>query len=191
MHWRRSRRSRGHARKQRENQQDCHHEPRANQDRRNLPADPTIPDERITLRSFAEVLVEGLRNFIGDLLGARNLGSYVNFFGTLFLFILTANFLGLVPGMEPPTADTDFTWALAVIVFAYYLYEGFKHQGPSYLKSFLGPMRSLAWLPLMVFMLVIEIVGNLTRPFSLGIRLFANSLLTIACWEFLQVSPDS
>jgi F-type H+-transporting ATPase subunit a len=137
-------------------------------------SDAMIPDGRITAGSLAEVLVEGMRSFVGDLLGAHNLVSYVNFFGTLFLFILTANFLGLVPGMEPPTADTDLTWALAVIVFAYYLFQGFKLQGPSYLKNFLGPMRSLAWLPLMALMVVIEVVDNLARPFSLGIRLFAN-----------------
>jgi F-type H+-transporting ATPase subunit a len=76
--------------------------------------------------------------------------------------------------MEPATADTDVTWGLAVICFFFYLYQGFRHQGPGYLKSFLGPMRKLSWLPLMILMLLIEVIDNLARPFSLGIRLFAN-----------------
>jgi F-type H+-transporting ATPase subunit a len=132
-------------------------------------ADPAIPDEGVTLRSFSEVMVGGMASFARDLLGEHGLNAYVGFFGTLFLFILTANFLGLIPGMEPPTSDTDLTWALAVICFVYYIYQGFKHQGLAYLKSFLGPLWWLSW-----FMLVIEIVDNLARPFSLGIRLFAN-----------------
>lgn len=133
-------------------------------------SDPMTPDEGITLRSFAEVVTEGLANFIRDLLGEHNLTSYVGFFGSLFLFILTANFLGLIPGMEPPTSDTDLTWALAVICFFYYIYQGFKNMGASaYLKTFLGPLWWLSW-----FMVVLEILDNLARPFSLGIRLFAN-----------------
>jgi F-type H+-transporting ATPase subunit a len=132
-------------------------------------ADPIVPDEGMSLRSFGEVVTEGMANFIRDLLGEHGLGSYVAFFGSLFLFILTGNLLGLIPGMEPPTSDTDLTWALAVICFFYYIYQGFAHQGVHYLKSFLGPLWWLSW-----FMLVIEVVDNLARPFSLGIRLFAN-----------------
>jgi F-type H+-transporting ATPase subunit a len=132
-------------------------------------ADPMLSDETVTLRSFSEVLTEGMASFARDLLGDHDLHSYFGFFGTLFLFVLTANFLGLVPGMEPPTGDTDLTWALAAICFFYYIYHGFKVRGLGYLKSFLGPLWWLAW-----FMLVIEIVDNLARPFSLGIRLFAN-----------------
>ena len=71
--------------------------------------------------------------------------------------------------MEPPTSDTDLTLALGAICFAFYLYQGFKSQGASYLKSFLGPMLLLAPL-----MLPIEVADNLFRPFSLGVRLFAN-----------------
>jgi F-type H+-transporting ATPase subunit a len=132
-------------------------------------SDPMVPDDGITLRSFAEVLTEGMTGFIRDLLGSHGLASYVGFYGSLFLFILTANLLGLIPGMEPPTSDTDLTWALAIVCFVYYLYQGFAHQGLRYLKSFLGPLWWLSW-----FMLVIEVVDNLARPFSLGIRLFAN-----------------
>lgn len=132
-------------------------------------ADPTLPDEGVTLRHFAEVIAEWLDGFVhqvSELHGAR---AMVPFFGSLFLFILAANFLGLIPGMEPPTNNTDLTFALAGICFIYYLYHGFRAHGFGYLKSFLGPVLFL--LPLMM---PIEIADNLFRPFSLGIRLFAN-----------------
>jgi F-type H+-transporting ATPase subunit a len=139
--------------------------------RRSLAAasDPTLPDEGITLRHVAEVIAEWLDGFVAqvsELHGARKL---VPFFGSIFLFILTANFLGLIPGMEPPTNDMDLTFALAGICFFFYLYQGFKAHGAGYLKTFLGPVLFL--LPLLM---PIEIADNLFRPFSLGVRLFAN-----------------
>ncbi|HUY17936.1 MAG TPA: F0F1 ATP synthase subunit A [Candidatus Binataceae bacterium] len=133
-------------------------------------ADPGLTDDTVTLLSFSEVMTEGMATFGKDLLGEHDLNSYIGFFGTLFLFILTANLLGLVPGMEPPTSDTDLTWALAIICFIYYIYHGFKHRGfVGYLKSFIGPLWWLSW-----FMVMIEVIDNVARPFSLGIRLFAN-----------------
>lgn len=132
-------------------------------------ANPTVPDEGITLRSVGEVMTEWLDGFVAGVLETHGARRYVPFFGTLFMFILTANFLGLIPGMEPPTSDTDLTFALAIICFVYYLYQGFRHQGLYYLRSFLGPLWWLSW-----FFVVIEVADNLFRPFSLGIRLFAN-----------------
>jgi len=132
-------------------------------------ADPALPDEGITLRHIAEVIAEWLDGFVAQVSELHGARAMVPFFGCLFLFILAANFLGLIPGMEPPTNDTDLTFALAIICFVYYLYQGFRAHGASYLKSFLGPVLFL--LPLMM---PIEIADNLFRPFSLGIRLFAN-----------------
>src|SRR5215469_10874901 len=67
--------------------------------------DPTIPDEGLSLRHLAEVAVEwidGLVTQVSELHGARR---HVPLFGSLFLFILTANFIGLIPGLAPPTDD--------------------------------------------------------------------------------------
>lgn len=131
--------------------------------------DPTVPDDGISLRHVSEVIVEWLDSFVADVSELHGARIYVPFFGSLFLFILACNFFGLIPGMEPPTNDTDLTFALALICFIYYLYQGFKYQGLYYLRSFLGPLWWLSW-----FMVVIEVADNLFRPFSLGIRLFAN-----------------
>jgi len=62
--------------------------------------------------------------------------------------------------MEPPTGDSDLTFALGIICFGYYIYQGFASNGVWYLKSFLGP-----YLPLAVLMLPIELADNLFRPF--------------------------
>jgi F-type H+-transporting ATPase subunit a len=131
--------------------------------------DPTLPDEGITLRHIAEVIAEWLDGFVAQVSEIHGARKMVPFFGSLFLFILVANFLGLIPGMEPPTSDTDLTFALAIICFVFYLYQGFKAHGAGYLKTFLGPVLFL--LPLLM---PIEIAENLFRPFSLGVRLFAN-----------------
>ena len=131
--------------------------------------DPTLPDEGITLRHVAEVIAEWLDGFVAQVSELHGSRRFVPFFGSIFMFIIAANFIGLIPGMEPPTADTDLTFALASICFIYYLYQGFKSQGASYLKSFMGPV-----LFLMPLMMPIEIADNLFRPFSLGIRLYAN-----------------
>ena len=103
-------------------------------------ADPTVPDEGITLRSAGEVIAQWLDDFVQGVLETHGARRYVPFFGTLFMLILTANFLGLIPGMEAPTSDTDLTFALGIICFIYYIYQGFAHQGLYYLRSFLGPL---------------------------------------------------
>ncbi len=132
-------------------------------------SDPMTPDETITLRGIGEVMTEWLDGFVANVSELHGSRRFVPFFGSIFVFILMANFFGLIPGIEPPTSDTDLTLALGAICFAFYLYQGFKSQGAGYLKSFLGPMLVLAPL-----MLPIEVADNLFRPFSLGVRLFAN-----------------
>jgi len=132
--------------------------------------DPLTPPEGVGLRSVAETIAEFLDNFVHEVTQLHGHRDFVPFFGCLFLFILSANFFGLLPGMEPPTGDSDLTFALGTIAFAFYIFNGIKAQGLlKYLRSFLGPMLAVAPL-----MLVIEISDNLFRPFSLGVRLYAN-----------------
>ena len=94
---------------------------------------------------------------------------YVAFFGTLFIFILLMNVLGLVPGFESPTAYTMVPLGLAVVTFFFYHGTGLRANGVGYFKQFLGPMLALA--PLMI---PIEIISHFARPLSLTIRLYAN-----------------
>jgi F-type H+-transporting ATPase subunit a len=95
--------------------------------------------------------------------------KYIPFFGTIFLFILCMNMIGLIPGFDSPTMYTMVPLGLAVVVFVFYHAAGIKANGGGYIKQFLGPMVFLAPL-----MLVIEIISHFARPLSLTVRLFAN-----------------
>jgi F-type H+-transporting ATPase subunit a len=94
---------------------------------------------------------------------------YLPFFGTLFIFILTSNLIGIVPAFESPTMNAPVTCGCALATFCYYHWMGIQANGFGYIKHFLGPMWALAWL-----MLPIEIVSHLARVLSLTVRLYAN-----------------
>ena len=96
--------------------------------------------------------------------------KYLPLFGTLFIFILFSNLLGVIPGLESPTMHPEVPAGCALVAFAYYNLMGFSAHGVwNYLKHFAGPMPALA-----LFMIPIELVSHLARPLSLTIRLFAN-----------------
>jgi F-type H+-transporting ATPase subunit a len=89
--------------------------------------------------------------------------------GGLVLLIVTANLLGIIPGLFSPTANLNMTAGCAITVFLYYQYIGFRRHGASYIKHFTGPLWWLAPL-----MLPIELISHIIRPFTLALRLFAN-----------------
>ena len=126
------------------------------------------PDDGITARSFAEMLVEGINSMAEGVIG-HQAKRHVPLLATFFIFILTCNLLGLVPGFAPPTSDFNITFGLGVVAFLAYHFAGLRAQGVAYLKHFLGPVIWLA--PLMI---VVELFSDCFRPISLGIRLFAN-----------------
>ena len=91
---------------------------------------------------------------------------YRAFIGTLFLFILVANWSSLVPGIEPPTAGLETDAALALLVFLSVIWFGIRAGGAlGYLKSFAAPN------PIMI---PLNILQSLTRVFSMFVRLFGN-----------------
>lgn len=121
------------------------------------------------LQNFFEFALEGLRGLFMGALGEGG-EKHLPLIFTLFFYILVGNFLGLVPPFHSPTAATSTTIALGLIVFFYVQYIGIKANGLlGYLKHFLGPIIFLAPL-----FLIIEIVGELAKPFSLAMRLFGN-----------------
>jgi F-type H+-transporting ATPase subunit a len=98
---------------------------------------------------------------------------YFPLVGTLFVFILLSNYLGLVPGFMAPTSSLNVTLGCALTIWVYYHYQGFKEQGVvNYLKHFAMPPGSPVWMaPLM---LIIETISHLARVMSLSLRLFGN-----------------
>jgi F-type H+-transporting ATPase subunit a len=95
--------------------------------------------------------------------------KYTAFFGSIFLFILFMNVLGLIPGFVSPTGSPQVPLGLAVVTFLFYHATGLRANGAGYIKQFLGPMLLLAPL-----MLPIEFVSHFARPLSLTVRLWAN-----------------
>jgi F-type H+-transporting ATPase subunit a len=97
---------------------------------------------------------------------------FLPFIGTLFIFLLFCNLIGIIPGFESPTMNPSVPAGCAVLVFLYYNFMGFKQQGiAKYMAHFAGPVWWLA-----PFMVPIEIISHMARPLSLTIRLFANML---------------
>jgi len=91
---------------------------------------------------------------------------YLPLIGTLFLFILAANWSSLIPGVEPPTHCIETDIALALIVFFAVIYFGVRARGfGGYVKTFAEP--SFVMIP-------INLVETITRIFSLFVRLFGN-----------------
>lgn len=127
-----------------------------------------VPEEKLTYRNFFEIIAESLYNLTVSVIG-HEAPIYFPVIGTLFIFIVTSNLIGLIPGLLPPTDNLNTTLALGIFVFLYYNYVGFKEHGMAYIKQFLGP---ILWLsPLM---LVIEIASHVFRPLSLALRLRGN-----------------
>jgi F-type H+-transporting ATPase subunit a len=112
-----------------------------------------------------EVVVEAIQAQIRDTMRVDP-RPYVPLIGTLFLFIFTANWSSLVPGVEPPTAHLETDAALSLIVFVAVVYFGIRSRGfVGYIRTFAEP--SLLMIPL-------NLVETITRTFSLVVRLFGN-----------------
>ena len=123
------------------------------------------------LQHMFEVIYTFLRGEAHDNIGHDG-PRFLPFIGTLFIFILFSNLIGIIPGFESPTMNPSVPAGCALLVFIYYNFMGFKQQGiGKYLAHFAGPMPILA--PLMV---PIELISHMARPLSLTIRLFANML---------------
>ncbi len=120
------------------------------------------PDRRQTV---VEVIVTTLSSQIEDVI-RNDARPFLPLLGTLFIFLVAANLSGVLPGVEAPTAKLETPAALGLIVFCAVHYFGVRARGPlGYLKSFAEPK---------LIMLPLNIVSEITRTFSLMIRLFGN-----------------
>ena len=115
-----------------------------------------------------EMLVAFLDDTVSDIMG-RPAGPYLPFLGALAIFIAVANLIGVVPLLVSPTRDINTPLALALVVFFSVHYFGMRAKGVfGYLKDLASP----------IFMLPLEIVGQLSRTLSLTLRLFGNIIST-------------
>lgn len=129
----------------------------------------------IVPRGFYSV-VETLVKFVREELAHKNIGHhadhYVPYLCTAFFFIFVMNLLGLLPYSATATGNVAVTAGLALLTFVVTLYAGMKEQGVAGFWLHIVPSGVPLWLyPIMI---PVELLGLLTKPFALCIRLFAN-----------------
>jgi F-type H+-transporting ATPase subunit a len=112
-----------------------------------------------------ELVVSAIEGQIHDTIGVAP-RPYLPLIGTLFLFILAANWSSLIPGIEPPTGRIETDAALAAIVFCAVIWFGVRTRSlGGYLKTFAEPT---------FLMIPLNVVETFTRTFSLIVHLFGN-----------------
>ncbi|KAE8759198.1 F0F1 ATP synthase subunit A [Paraburkholderia madseniana] len=117
------------------------------------------------VQTVLELLVETIDQQIRDTMQTGP-ATYRALIGTLFLFVLIANWSALVPGVTPPTAHLETDAALALIVLGATIFCGIRTRGTAgYLAAFAEP----SWV-----MIPLNVVEQITRTFSLVVRLFGN-----------------
>lgn len=133
------------------------------------------------LQNVMEAAIEIFYGLLESVIGHHG-RRYLPLIGSLGFFILFSNLLGLVPGMKSPTANINTTAGLAAVTFFAYHYIGVREVGAlTYFKHFFGPVGELP-KPLLIVMgpimipvfFLVEVIGHISRPVSLTIRLFGN-----------------
>lgn len=125
-------------------------------------------------QSMAEVTTDFARNTLLDYCGKEGL-KYFPLIFTLFIFLLFANVLGMLPGSFTPTSHIIVTFALAIVIFiAVTILAIVKHGPIKFAKFFVPAGTPLILIPLMV---PIEVISYLSRPISLSVRLAVNMIV--------------
>jgi F-type H+-transporting ATPase subunit a len=123
--------------------------------------------KRSRWQNLLEIIITAIEQQIKEV-GLSRPREYLDFLGTLFLFIATASFFTIVPGYHPPTGSLSTTAALALCVFVAVPVFGVKEQGlGDYLKSYLKPT---------FIMLPFNIISEFSRTLALAVRLFGNMM---------------
>lgn len=152
-------------------------------------------------QNFLEWLVESLFSFLESIIGPHLVKRTFWFLATIFIFILSANWLGLIPGVgtigwghQTPNgfvvdqplfrganADLNLTFAMAIIFFACWIFWALQELGPiGFIKELFGPKGETTGFLKMLMIVVffasgcLEIISILFRPVSLGFRLYGN-----------------
>ncbi len=140
------------------------------------------------LQSIAELIVGGLYNFFSGVVGKTHIGQFFPLIASLFLFVIIANWVGLLPGvgtvglfhevhgekefvplLRGATADLNTTLALAIVAMVSIQYFGFKTVGKHYSTRFINISN-----PIYFFLGILEIISEFSKIISFAFRLFGN-----------------
>lgn len=122
-------------------------------------------------QNIIETGIEYLDNFFSGIIGKKNSRKYFFFLGSLFIFIIFANYSGLIPGvgltkyLKAPTSSLSVTLGLGVAAFLFLQIAGLCNGAKHYFKRFVSPM---------FFMLPLLVLDEFIKPASLALRLFGN-----------------
>ena len=125
---------------------------------------------RVEAPSRIQVLLEGIVGSMEEAIGAvvpDDARRLLPFVGTLWIYIVVANLIGLVPGLSSPTADLSETTALALLVFGSVHWFGIRKNGWSYFRHYLAPSPIL---------LPFHLLSEISRTIALAMRLFGNMM---------------
>jgi F-type H+-transporting ATPase subunit a len=132
--------------------------------------------KRAIIPGRAQAAAEMIHDFVVGTLqdtAGRDGMRFFPFVFSLFMFVLTANLLGMIPGFFVVTSQIIVTFALAALVIGIVITYGIMKHGLHFLGLFV-PSGVPKWLLPVVVM--IEVMSFLARPLSLSLRLFANML---------------
>jgi F-type H+-transporting ATPase subunit a len=121
-------------------------------------------------QSLAEIFYETIADMVRDNVGTGG-RQYFPFIFTLFMFVLSCNLIGLIPGSFTVTSHIIVTFALAAFIFVAVTIIGFVRHGTGYFRMFF-PHGAPWWTG--IILIPVELVSYLSRPISLSVRLFAN-----------------
>jgi F-type H+-transporting ATPase subunit a len=127
-------------------------------------------------QNVMESIIDAILNVCEENICDRWARPMFPFVATIALFITVGNFFGLIPGFGSPTMNINTNAAMAIPVFITTHIYGVRVHGVHYINHFLGPIRSIFAVPLMILMFIIEFIGHLARPLTLSVRLFGNMI---------------
>lgn len=134
-----------------------------------------IPSPKITVANLLELMMSVIFSLMHDIIG-KDYKRHVPLVGTLALFILCSNLLGLVPGFVPPTDNLNTTIGCGLVVFLYFNFQGVRVHGMGHFIHLANPLGAWWGWFLAPLLLPVEAIGLLVRPLSLGIRLAGNMI---------------
>lgn len=132
-----------------------------------------VPSSKFSVTNVFELVTEFIQGISKDIIG-HHYAEYLPLLTFIFVWTMINNLLGNIPGLMPATTSMNLTLAMSVFVFLYYNYQGFKHNGFSYLEHFTGHLHGVLLLFLGPLLFVIETVSHMVRPLTLAIRLRSN-----------------
>jgi F-type H+-transporting ATPase subunit a len=138
------------------------------------------------LQQVAEMVHEFTGGQADQIIG-HGYQRFQGFITVIFLFVISMNLIGLIPGINAPTETPVVPLGIALLTFLYYNFYGFKEQGvKGYLAHFAGPIW---WVAPLLF--PIEIISHCARVMSLTIRLYANmfagGLVTLVFFSLVPI----